>query len=137
MTRAHYRNATNEKTAMLDIHTEQVADVVIIECSGRLVRSDSAFALRDAVMSHLEARVIVVDLSRVSTIEGGGMGMLMFLERWAYDRDIRLKLFNPSRNVWERLQLANSLPQLEIATADEMQALLSGTRAQAAAPGMQ
>jgi len=34
--------------------------------------------------------------------------MLVFLQRWAYDHDIRLKLFNPSRSVQERLEYAGS-----------------------------
>ncbi len=111
---------------MLDIHAERIEDVAIVECNGRIVQSDSAFALRDAVMLQDGVRIILLDLSAVSSIEGGGLGMLMFLQRWAYDHDIRFKLFNPTRAVRERLQLANSLPEFEIATADEMLAILGG-----------
>ena len=110
---------------MLTIHTDRVGDIAIIECSGRLVQSNSAFALRDAVMIHDDARVILLDLSSVTSVEGGGLGMLMFLERWAYDHDISFKLFNPTRSVKERLDLANSIPDFEVATADEVRALLS------------
>jgi|SRR5580698_5870777 anti-anti-sigma factor len=115
---------------MLDIHTEKIEDVAVIECSGRIVQSDSAFALRDAVMSQVDARVILLDLSGVSAIEGGGLGMLMFLERWAYDHDIRFKLFNPTRSVRDRLQVANCLPEFDIATTDEISATLAGARMQ-------
>jgi len=110
---------------MLNIHAERIQDVAVIECSGRIVQSDSAFALRDAVITQEDARVIFLDLSGVTSIEGGGLGMLMFLERWAYDHDIRLKLFNPTRNVWDRLQTANALPEFEVASADEVRATLS------------
>jgi anti-anti-sigma regulatory factor len=118
---------------MLGIHTEKSEDVAVIECDGRIVKSDSAFALRDAVMSQDDVRVILLDLSGVSSVEGGGLGMLMFLQRWAYDHDIRFKLFNPTRTVWERLQLANSIPEFEIASPDEMRALLGGARLRSAA----
>ena len=94
---------------MLDIHAEKIEDVAVVECRGRIVQSNSAFALRDVVMLQDDVRIILLDLSGVSSIEGGGLGMLMFLQRWAYDHDIRFKLFNPTHAVWDRLQLANSI----------------------------
>lgn len=118
---------------MLTLHTENLDDVAIIECNGRIVHSDSAFALRDAVMLQSDAHTILLDLSGVSAIEGGGLGMLMFLQRWAYDHDIRLKLFNPIWPVWQRLQLANSLPEFEVANSGEVQALLHRAPMQSAA----
>jgi anti-anti-sigma regulatory factor len=118
---------------MLDIHSAKIDGVAVVECNGRIVQSDSAFALRDAVMLQDDARIILLDLSGVSSVEGGGLGMLMFLQRWAYDHDIRFKLFNPSKSVWERLQLANTIPEFEIASSGEVQALLRGAHMQAAA----
>jgi len=115
---------TREKT-MLNIHVENVGDVAIIECVGRLVRSEAAFKLRDAVNAQKSARIIVLDLTGVSAIEGGGLGMLLFLQRWAQDHDIRLKLFNPHQSVLDRLEHASSMRELDIASLDEMTALLS------------
>jgi anti-anti-sigma regulatory factor len=118
---------------MLGIHSEKSDDVAIIECDGRIVQSDSAFALRDAVVSQDDVRVILLDLSGVSSIEGGGLGMLMFLQRWAYDHDIRFKLFNPTKAVRERLELANTIPEFEIATPDEMRSIIGGEHLRSAA----
>jgi len=109
---------------MLNLHVECVENAVLIECEGRIVQSDSAFALRDTVIAQ-DARTIVLDLSRVSAIEGGGLGMLIFLQRWAYDHDVRLKLFNPTKSVRDRLEVANSIPDLEFVGTDEMQAILT------------
>jgi anti-anti-sigma regulatory factor len=97
------------------------------------VRSDAAFALRDAVQSQNGVHVILLDLSGVSALEGGGLGMLLALQHWAYDHDIRLKLFNPTKSVYERLTVANSLPALEVVTSDEVRAIISGARLRAAA----
>lgn len=109
---------------MLGVHIENIGDLAVIECEGRIVRSDAAFKLRDAVTSQLDAHIIVVDLSEVNAIEGGGLGMLAFLHRWAFDHDIQFKLFNPSSLVQLRLEQANFTSQLDIATLDEMKALL-------------
>jgi anti-anti-sigma regulatory factor len=115
---------------MFDVHVDTVGDLTVIECEGRLVRSESAFKLRQAVICQSEARVIMLDFSGVTAIEGGGLGMLLFLQRWAYDHDVRLKLFNPTQAVQDRLQRANSMPDLEVATLDEMVALMSRPVAQ-------
>ena len=47
---------------MLQIHTDRVGDVAVVQCEGRLVRSDAAFRLRDEVISQVDARAIVLDL---------------------------------------------------------------------------
>ena len=67
----------------------------------------------------------MLDLSEVPAMEGGGLGMLMFLQRWAHDRDIRLKLYNPPQSVRERLEEVSSMREFDIATFDEMMALLA------------
>jgi anti-anti-sigma regulatory factor len=79
---------------MLSIHTDRIGDVAVLQCEGRIVRSDAAFRLRDEVTAYSDVRVMVLDLSKVTSIEGGGLGMLLFLERWALDHEIELKVFN-------------------------------------------
>ena len=108
---------------MFDIHLENVGDVAVVQCEGRIVQSDAAFRLRDVIRSQRNCRVVVVDLSEVEEIEGGGLGMLAYLQRWAHAHNIKLKLFNPSTMVHDRLERA-WMPQLEVASADEMIALL-------------
>jgi anti-anti-sigma regulatory factor len=108
---------------MFNIHLEVVGDVSVIQCEGRMVHSESAFRLRDAVLSQRNSRVVVVDLSEVHAIEGGGLGMLAYLQRWAHDHDIKVKLFNPCSTVQDRLQ-HTWMPSLDVATIDEVIALL-------------
>ena len=110
---------------MLDLHIEKIGDLAVVECEGRVVRSEAAFKLREAVTSLRKARIIVLDLSEVRAIEDGGLGMLLFLKRWAYDHDIQFKLFNPTGSVRDRLALVNSITKLDIATLQEMMALLA------------
>ena len=109
---------------MLSIHIENIGEMAIIECEGGIVGSEAAFKLREGVTSQRGARIIVLDLSDVFAIEAGGLGMLVFLQRWAYDHDIRLKLFNPHQSVRDRLERANSMRQFDVATLDEMMAIL-------------
>ena len=110
---------------MLKINVDNIGDLAIVECEGRIVRSDAAFRLREAVTLQGDARTVVLDLSEVNAIEGGGLGMLVFLQRWAQDHNIRFKLFNPSRSVRERLKKVSSMSEFDIPTLDEMMALLA------------
>ncbi len=109
---------------MLSVHIENIGDMAVVECEDRVVRSEAAFKLREAVTSQRKARIIVLDLSEVRAIESSGLGMLGFLQRWAYDHDIRLKLFNPTKSVQDRLESARAVPEFDIATLDEVMALL-------------
>jgi anti-anti-sigma regulatory factor len=113
-----------QEDAMFDIHTDKIGNMAVVECEGSIVRSDAAFKLRDAVTSQADASIVVLDLSEISAIEGGGLGMLVFLQRWAHDHDIRFKLFNPSRYVREKLEIVSAMSEFDIASLHEMMALL-------------
>ena len=110
---------------MLAIHGEKLNDLAVVECQGRFVHSDHVFKLRDVVLAQAACHVIVLDLSEVEAIGGGGLGMLAFLERWAHERHIRFKLFNPSRAVLEGLVHNRSILDFEIAGFHEMMGMLT------------
>ncbi len=109
---------------MSNIHVDKVGDMAVVECEGRFVRSDEAFKLRDAVTSQAEAHVVVLDLTEMHAIGGGSVGVLVYLQRWCRGHNIRFKLFNPSRAVREKLEHINSMSEFDIASLDEMMALL-------------
>jgi len=119
---------------MLSLAIENIGDLAVIACDGRIVRSEAAFQLREAVNSQCDARTIVLDLSKVSAIEGGGLGMLLYLRRWAHDHDIELKLFNLRQPIRDRLELVSSPQEFDIATPDEMSALRTHPVAHSVAP---
>ncbi len=113
-----------EAPMMTNIHVDKVGEMAVVECEGRFVRSEEAFKLRDAVTAQRHAHVIVLDLTEMRAIGGGGVGVLVFLQRWCRDHDIRFKLFNPSRSVQERLENTNAMSEFDFASLDEMMALL-------------
>src|SRR5439155_19416283 len=92
----HIDNINEE--VMLSMHIDNINnDLAVVECEGRIVGSE-AFRLREAVTSQTEARIVVLDLSEVYAIAGGGLGMLVYLQQWTRDHGIQFKLFNPSRS---------------------------------------
>ncbi len=115
---------------MLAIRAENFGNLAVIECKGRITQSDSVFQLRDFVQAQAPTQIIALDLSEVEAIGGGGLGMLAFLERWARQRDIQLKLFSPSKPVLEGLARNRSILNFEIASFHEMMDILAHSDSQ-------
>ena len=87
----------------LHIKSEQTGDVAVLQCSGRIVRGEAIHFLNEAVTGLKQPRMVVLDLTDVEMLDGGGLGMLVFLHRWTRDHGIQLKLVNPSAFVREML----------------------------------
>jgi anti-anti-sigma regulatory factor len=109
---------------MLKVNMDSVGEAAIVECEGTISGGDEALQLYDAVTGRAGDRVIVIDLSRVSVTVGKGLGMLLFLERWARHRGIQLKLFNPRPSVRRDLGHAASPYELEFVSLGEVMAVL-------------
>jgi anti-anti-sigma regulatory factor len=108
---------------MLTLNVEHFGDMAVIVCEDRIVQPEAAFRLRNTVIAEAESRILVLDLSEVEVIEGGGLGMLAYLQLWAFAHEVQFKLYNPSPSVLERIEHA-SLHPWQIATLEEMTALL-------------
>jgi anti-anti-sigma regulatory factor len=104
---------------------EKLGDLAIVDCKGRIVAGDAVLRLRDAVMELGSASVIALDLYEVQAIGGAALGMLGFLQRWANEHHIRLKLFSPSRAVISELERFRQTLDLDIASLHEMMTILS------------
>jgi anti-anti-sigma factor len=62
---------------------------------------------------------VVLDLSAVEMLDGGGLGMLVFLHRWTRDNGIQLKLVNPSEFVREMLDRTRLSCVFDISSVDD------------------
>jgi anti-anti-sigma regulatory factor len=109
---------------MFHINIDKIGDATVIECGGKLDNKDDALRLRDAVTTETDAKIVVLDLSELYALENGGLGMLIFLQRWSLDHNIRLKVFNPSLSVRARLELVSVMSDFEIVSLPQVIALL-------------
>jgi len=109
---------------MLKVNIERIGDVAVIHCEGRVVQSAAAVRLRDAVTQQKDARVILLDLSDIQSLESAGLGMLVFLQRWASGHGIQFKVFDPPAFLRQRLERVRSASELEIAGMSEVLFLL-------------
>jgi hypothetical protein len=60
---------------MLSVHIEKVGDMAVVECEGRIVGSEAAFILRNAVTSQTDASDSVPFANRArGPLEGRSIG---------------------------------------------------------------
>jgi anti-anti-sigma factor len=104
----------------LSINIQQITDVAVLQCAGRIVRAQALCLLKEDVTSLSQLRVIMLDLSEVKMVDAGGLGMLVFLHKWACQRGIQLKLVNPSKLVTEILTLTGLTAVLRISSVEDV-----------------
>ncbi|MBZ5631006.1 MAG: STAS domain-containing protein [Acidobacteriia bacterium] len=101
---------------MLRFEIHNFPHLTVLRCSGRIVRGDGADDLFRAVMSQ-DKRHLQIDLSGVETIDAGGLGILVALEKWAQDEDRTIQLTNPSKRVLEVLETTKLSSVLQVRPA--------------------
>ena len=104
----------------LHIKFKKTNDVAVLECGGRLVRGEALHFLKHAVTSLSRLRVVVLDLSEVEMLDGGGLGMLVFLHKWTRAAGVQLKVVNPSSLALEMLTRTRLTSVLHVWSLDEV-----------------
>src|SRR5216683_7825752 len=104
---------------MLKIHAKNLGTVAILCLQGRVVRGKTA-ALRNAVHSQSEVSAVVLDLARVSTIDAGGLGVMLELREQTQSKGIAFKLINVTKLVSRLLEITRLNSVFEITSAAEV-----------------
>ena len=104
----------------LHIKMEQIGDVGVLQCAGRLVRGEALHLLKDAVTSLSRLRVVLLDLAEVEMLDGGGLGLLVFLHNWTRATGIQLNLVNPSSLALEMLMRTRLTSVLHVSSMDDV-----------------
>ena len=90
---------------MLKATVQKIRNTTIVRCQGRIVVGEDLAALRNAVLRHSCADVVVLDLAGVWRVDAGGLGILLGLREWAEINSIRFKLMNVMPKVQRLLKL--------------------------------
>ena len=100
------------------INTEQIGDVAVLQCAGRVGDPESLSVLKEAVTSLSELRVILLDMSSVEMLDARGLWMLVFLHNWACATGVQVKLVNPSKLVREMLEVTGLTSVLHVSSVN-------------------
>ena len=118
---------------MLKVHAKKLGSVAVLCLQGRIVNGETE-TLRNAVHSLSEVSAVILDLARVTTVDAGGLGVMLDLRQQAEAKGIRLELMNVTRLVSRVLEVTRLDSVFRIAPGVEFfPAVSRGPRASVAA----
>jgi anti-anti-sigma factor len=83
---------------MLKVQAKKLGTIAVLSLHGQIVNGESEI-LRSAVESTSGVSVIRLNLARVTTVDAGGLGVLLALREQAQAKGIRLELTNINRQI--------------------------------------
>ncbi len=99
----------------LKLDTRTVDDIVVVDCSGRIIFGEETSQLRDTIKNLLpEHNRIVLNLSGVNYIDSGGLGTLVSLYTSARNANASVKLANLTQRVGDLLQVTKLLTVFDV-----------------------
>jgi len=104
----------------LRMSTRSMEDVLVVDCSGRLVFGEESASLRDIVKKLLaQSPKLVLNLREVNHIDSGGLGTLVSLYTSARNAGGAVKLASLSQRVGDLLQITKLLTIFEVFDNEE------------------
>jgi anti-anti-sigma factor len=90
---------------MLKVHAKNLGNVAVLCLQGRIVNGETEI-LRNAVHSLSETSAVILDLARVTTVDAGGLGVLLELRERTQAKGIPFELMNVTKRVSKVLEVA-------------------------------
>ena len=113
---------------MLQVQTKKLETIAVLGLQGQIVNGETD-TLRDAVHSLSEVSAIKLDLACVTTVDAGGLGVMLELREQAEAKGIRFELMNVTKQIGRLLELTRLDSVFRIANAMEVFPALSSRRA--------
>jgi len=104
---------------MLKVQTTNLGNIALLCVQGRIVRGETE-TLRNAFLSQLNASAVVLDLAGVSTIDAGGLGLMLELREYAESRGIEFSLRSVSKLVKRILEITKLDAVFQVAPEKEL-----------------
>jgi anti-sigma B factor antagonist len=104
----------------LKLTVRTVDDIVVVDCSGRIVFGEESADLRDTVkMVITQSKRIVLNLSGVNYIDSGGLGTLVALYTTARNNGGSIKLANLTPRVGDLLQVTKLVTVFDVYDSEQ------------------
>src|SRR6266550_6150279 len=103
---------------MLKVHTKKLGTVAIVCLQGQIVTGETE-RLRAAVSGLAGVNSVILDFARVSTVDAGGLGVMLGLREQAAGKGIRFALMNLTKGVSMVLAVARLDSVFEITSGME------------------
>jgi anti-anti-sigma factor len=117
---------------MLKVQAKKLGTVAVLCLQGQIVNGETEI-LRNAVQSLSEVSAVKLDLAQVTTVDAGGLGVMLALREQVEAKGIRFELTNVTSPVRTVLELTRLDSVFQITSAVEyFPAVSCGRRAPAA-----
>ncbi len=104
----------------LRMSTRTIDDVLVLDCSGRVVFGEESASLRDTVKKLLAGNPeLVLNMREVSYLDSGGLGTLVSLYTTAQNAGGAVKLASLSQRVGDLLQVTKIFTIFEVFDDEE------------------
>jgi anti-sigma B factor antagonist len=104
----------------LKLIVRTVDDIVIVDCSGRIIFGEESADLRDTVrMVISQSKRVILNLSGVTYIDSGGLGTLVALYTTARNNGGSIKLANLTQRVGDLLQVTKLVTIFDVHDSEE------------------
>ena len=104
---------------MLKIHTRDFGTVAVLCLQGQIVNGETE-ELRNAVQSLSDVSAVKLDLARVTTVDAGGLGVMLALRAQVESKGIRFELMNVNKRIRMVLELTRLDSIFQISSVVEM-----------------
>ena len=112
---------------MLKVHAKNLGTVAVLCLQGRIVKGETEM-LRKTLHSLSEVSAVILDLARVTTVDAGGLGVMLELREQAESKGIRFELMNVTKLVSKVLEVTRLDSVFEVTSRVEFSAAVSRRR---------
>jgi anti-sigma B factor antagonist len=107
-------------SVQLKLIVRTVEDIVIVDCSGRIIFGEESADLRDTVkMVITQSKRVILNLQGVTYIDSGGLGTLVALYTTARNNGGSIKLANLTQRVGDLLQVTKLVTIFDVHDSEE------------------
>jgi anti-sigma B factor antagonist len=103
---------------MLRVQTKKLDTVAVLGLQGQIVNGETEI-LRNAVQSLSEVSAVKLDLAQVTTVDAGGLGVMLALREQVEAKGMRFELINVTSPVRKVLELTRLDSVFQITSAVE------------------
>jgi anti-anti-sigma factor len=89
---------------MLKVHAKNLGTATVLCLQGHIVIGDTE-SLRNVVQSLSETSAVILDLTRVTTVDAHGLGVMLELREEMLEKGIRFELMNVSKPMSRVLEI--------------------------------
>jgi anti-anti-sigma factor len=112
---------------MLKVHAKNLGTVAVLCLQGRIVNGEME-SLRKAVHSQSKVSAVILDLARVTTVDAGGLGVMLELREQAESKGIRFELMNVTKLVSRVLEVTHLDSVFEVTSVVDFSPAISRRR---------